>query len=66
MKNVRANPQVSIATKAGTVRYVVAETPVQDRAAILDAYQVKAGKVVEGYFEKLPDPADRYLRCTPA
>ena len=34
------------------------ETPVKDRRTILDAYKVKAGKVVEGYFEKLPDPAD--------
>ena len=58
VKNVRANPQVSIATKVGTVRYVAAETPVQDRRTILDAYKVKAGKAVEGYFEKLPDPAD--------
>jgi hypothetical protein len=31
---------------------------VKDRRTILDAYKVKAGKVVEGYFEKLPDPAD--------
>ncbi len=58
VKNVRANPQVSIATKGSAARYVAAETPVQDRQKILDAYQVKAGKVVEGYFEKLPDPAD--------
>ena len=58
VKTVRANPQVSIATKVGTVHYVAAETPVQDRRTILDAYKVKAGKVVEGYFEKLPDPVD--------
>jgi hypothetical protein len=58
VKNVRADPRVSVATKSGTIDYVAAETPVQGRQTILEAYKVKAGKVVEGYFEKLPDPAD--------
>ena len=56
VKNVRANPQVSIATKAGTVHYVAAQTPVQDRRTILDAYKVKAGKVVQGYFAETARP----------
>jgi hypothetical protein len=29
-----------------------------ERAAILDAYQRKAGRAVEGHFSALPDPAD--------
>src|ERR1700681_4843542 len=58
VKNVRANPDVTLTTKSGTTTYVATEVPVQSRQPILDAYKVKGGKVVEGYFEKLPDPAD--------
>jgi hypothetical protein len=58
VKNVRAEPNVTIANKSGTKSYIASEIPVEKRQPILDAYKVKAGKVVEGYFEKLPDPAD--------
>jgi hypothetical protein len=54
VKNVRANPNVRL----GTAGYLASETPVETRPPILDAYQAKAGKVVEGYFRQLPDPAD--------
>src|ERR1700694_5337139 len=67
VKNVRADPTVTLATKAGTTKYVANEMPVQKRQPILDAYKVRAGKVVEGYFEKLPDPADHpVFSLTPA
>ena len=58
MKNLRANTAVSITTKAGTTNYTAAEVPVAQRDKVLQAYRVKAGKTVEGYFAKLPDPAD--------
>jgi deazaflavin-dependent oxidoreductase (nitroreductase family) len=58
VKNVRANPNITVSNKSGTTKYIAAETPVSDRQPILAAYQKKAGKVVEGYFRKLPDPAD--------
>lgn len=54
VKNVRANPKVQL----GAASYVAAETPVQGRQPILDAYQAKAGKVVDNYFRQLPDEAD--------
>src|ERR1700742_1920532 len=54
VKNVRADPNVEL----NAAPYVAAETPVETRQPILDAYKVKAGKVVEGYFRELPDPAD--------
>ena len=38
--------------------YVVRETPTPQRQPILTAYQQKAGRAVDGYFRKLPDPAD--------
>jgi deazaflavin-dependent oxidoreductase (nitroreductase family) len=58
VKNLRANTAVSITTKAGTTNYTAAEVPVAQRDKVLQAYRVKAGKTVEGYFAKLPDPAD--------
>jgi hypothetical protein len=58
VKNVRADPNVTLTTKSDTIKYVANETPVENRQPILDAYKVKAGKIVENYFRKLPDPAD--------
>lgn len=58
VKNVRANPNITVTNKSGAVKYVAREIPAQQRQPILAAYRKKAGKVVEGYFRKLPDPAD--------
>ena len=58
VKNVRANPAVSLDAKAGSGRFTAGELPVADRPPVLQAYRVKAGKTVDGYFAKLPDPAD--------
>jgi hypothetical protein len=67
VKNVRSDPNVTLTTRFGTTRYVATETPVENRQPILDAYKVKAGKIVVGYFGKLPDPADHpVFTLTPA
>jgi deazaflavin-dependent oxidoreductase (nitroreductase family) len=58
VKNVRANPNVTVSNKSGAKKYLAHETAVSERQPILIAYQQKAGKVVEGYFRKLPEPAD--------
>jgi F420H(2)-dependent quinone reductase len=58
VKNVRANPTVTLANKAGAVTYVARETPAPEREPILTAYREKLGRMVDGYFRKLPDPAD--------
>lgn len=58
VKNVRATPEVTVSTRAGSTRYRAAEVPVDARADVLAAYQIKAGKVVDGYFAQLPDAAD--------
>jgi deazaflavin-dependent oxidoreductase (nitroreductase family) len=57
VKNVRANPTVRLTDKSGTLTYVARETPTPQRQPVLTAYQKKAGRVVDGYFRKLPDPA---------
>jgi len=58
VKNVRVDPNVTLTTKSRTTKYVANETPVANRPPILNAYKSHAGKVVEGYFRKLPDPSD--------
>ena len=58
VKNVRANPTVTLATRGGTTRYTAAEIPVDQREPVLTAYRAKAGKTVEGYFRSLPQPSD--------
>ncbi len=58
VKNVRATPQVGLRTGAGLSSYTATEIPVEARPPILDAYRSKLGKMVEGYFRDLPDPAD--------
>jgi hypothetical protein len=58
VKNVRANPTVTLTTKTGAATYHVHETPTPQRQPSLTAYQKKAGRAVDGYFRKLPDPAD--------
>jgi deazaflavin-dependent oxidoreductase (nitroreductase family) len=54
VKNVRADPNVRIGSKA----YVAREVPEQDRQAVLTAYREKAGRAVDGYFKRLPREAD--------
>ncbi|MGB6514726.1 MAG: nitroreductase/quinone reductase family protein [Mycobacterium sp.] len=58
VKNVRANPTVTVTNKSGAATYVARETPTSERQPILTAYQQKAGRAVDGYFRKLPDPTD--------
>ena len=58
VKNVRANPTITLTSKAGAVTYHAVETPTPEREPVLTAYQKKAGRAVDGYFRKLPDPAD--------
>ena len=54
VKNVRATPDVMV----GGQKYVATEIPVEQRAPILAVYKPKAGKIVDGYWRKLPDDAD--------
>jgi F420H(2)-dependent quinone reductase len=58
VKNVRVNPYVKITNKSGTTDYVAAETAVESRRPILQAYKAKLGRAVDGYFRQLPDDAD--------
>jgi deazaflavin-dependent oxidoreductase (nitroreductase family) len=67
VRNVRATPKVTLATRAGTADYVAGEIPVDQRERVLVAYQAKAGKAVEGYFRDLPQAGDHpVFALTPA
>lgn len=54
VKNMRADPNVTL----GSTPYVAREIAEQDRLPVLTAYRQKAGRVVTGYFRKLPREAD--------
>ena len=58
VKNVRANPTVTLKTRGQTTAYTATEIPRDRRGPVLDAYRAKLGKMVQGYFESLPDVAD--------
>lgn len=63
VRNVRADAAVRV----GDVSYVAAEVPVEQRAPIIAAYRPLAGRVVDGYWRKLPDDADHpVFALTPA
>lgn len=54
VRNVRADSKVEV----DGASYTATEVPVQDRAPIIAVYRPLAGRVVEGYWRKLPDDAD--------
>ncbi|MCW2655597.1 MAG: hypothetical protein JWR32_6573 [Mycobacterium sp.] len=58
VKNIRANPAVTLSSRSGTDNYVAREIPEQDRQPVLTAYREKAGRAVEGYFRQLPRETD--------
>jgi deazaflavin-dependent oxidoreductase (nitroreductase family) len=58
VKNIRADPNVTLTNRSGTTKYIARETPVDGRQAIFNAYRQRAGKVVEGYFRQLPLETD--------
>jgi len=67
VKNVRANPAVTLTAKGSAKRFTAAEIPEPSRPPVLEAYRAKAGKAVDGYFAKLPDPVDHpVFRLTPS
>jgi deazaflavin-dependent oxidoreductase (nitroreductase family) len=59
VRNIRANPNVTLTVKGQSTAYVAAEVPVQERAPIIAAFRPILGKVLVGrYFAKLPADAD--------
>ena len=48
-------------------RFQATELPVEERGPIIEKYRQTAGKMVDGYWKKLPDPVDHpVFRLDPA
>jgi deazaflavin-dependent oxidoreductase (nitroreductase family) len=58
VRNLRAAGGGKLRRKGQTKEFRAAEIPVEARPPIIEAYRAKVGREVEGYFKKLPDPAD--------
>jgi hypothetical protein len=58
VRNLRAAGEAELGERASTERIDATEVPVAERPPIIAAYQDRAGKTVESYFKKLPEPAD--------
>ncbi|WP_445169074.1 nitroreductase family deazaflavin-dependent oxidoreductase [Mycolicibacterium sp. Dal123E01] len=59
VKNIRANPNVTLTVKGESTAYVAAEVPVQERAPVIAAFRPVLGRLLVGrYFTKLPAAAD--------
>jgi deazaflavin-dependent oxidoreductase (nitroreductase family) len=66
VRNVRANPTVTLASKHGATTFSAVEVPPVATASIIQAYRQKAGKSAEACWEKLPDGADHpVFKLTP-
>jgi deazaflavin-dependent oxidoreductase (nitroreductase family) len=58
VRNIRAAGRVELRGKHGSGTYRATEVPVEQREPIIAAYRAKAGRTVDGYWKKLPDPGD--------
>jgi deazaflavin-dependent oxidoreductase (nitroreductase family) len=66
VRNVRANPTVTVASKFVATTFTAVEVPPVATASIIQAYRQKADKSAEAYWEKLPDGADHpVFKLTP-
>jgi deazaflavin-dependent oxidoreductase (nitroreductase family) len=68
VRNARASGTVDLACKGGpSGRFRAVEVPVEQREPIIAAYREKAGRTVETYWRKRPDPGDHpTFRLEPA
>ena len=58
VRNLRAGGKGELRTKSGAAPFAATELPAEERPPVIAAYRKKAGKMVDSYFETLPDPAD--------
>jgi hypothetical protein len=58
VRNARSAGSVELRRGGRGELFAAVEVPVGERGPIIDAYRAKAGRMVEGYWKRLPDPAD--------
>ena len=67
VRNLRAAGRAELKRGSKTEAVRVTELPVDERPPVIDAYRRVAGREVEKYFKKLPDPSDHpVFRLDPA
>ena len=58
VRNVRSAGAVELRERGRSQRFSAVELPVGERQPVLDAYRAKAGRMVDSYWKRLPDPVD--------
>lgn len=58
VRNLRAAGELELRGRGGARRLQATELPVAERAPVIAAYRAVAGRTVEGYWKRLPDPSD--------
>jgi deazaflavin-dependent oxidoreductase (nitroreductase family) len=67
VRNLRAAGGGELRSKRSVENFRATEVPAAERSPILAAYRKLAGRTVETYFSKLPDPGDHpVFRIEPA
>ncbi len=58
VRNVRSAGTVTLRRRGANEHYRAVELPAAERGPIIDAYRAKVGRMVDGYWKRLPEPAD--------
>jgi deazaflavin-dependent oxidoreductase (nitroreductase family) len=58
VRNARSAGRVELRRGGRGESFAAVEIGVAERAPIIDAYRAKAGRTVDSYWKRLPDPAD--------
>lgn len=67
VRNLRASGRVELRERRVVRSYRATELPVAERPPVIAAYRAVAGRTVEGYWKRLPEPADHpVFRLEPA
>jgi deazaflavin-dependent oxidoreductase (nitroreductase family) len=58
VRNLRAAGRGELRGRGGPQAFRATEVPVEARPPVIEAYRRRAGRTVDGYWKRLPDPAD--------
>ena len=58
VRNARSAGSIELRHGGRGEVFAAVEVPASERSPIIDAYRAKAGRMVDTYWKRLPDPAD--------